>query len=172
MKAKMVLAAIVATMMVAVMAMPATALEGANVPTSAQINGVNTQPTIQYVWELPDDDLGTPGTQVEPSPGGIKEVYKYIVVYHPVSEDLIDNVKETTYYPDGTEHSWSWAVRLDPDDPGDMAEIEQAKTDAVTAGFITQDEADDIDYLISCNLAAMYKEMTLFNFFWSSQKYP
>ena len=158
MKAK-ILAAIVAMMMVAVMAMPTTALEGADVPTSAQINGVNTPPMVQYVWELPDDDLNTPGTQVEPTPGGITEVYKYIVVYHPVSEDLIDNVKETTYYPDGTEHSWSWAVKLDPDDPDDMAEIEQAKADAVASGFITQDEANEIDYLIDCNLAAMYKEI-------------
>ena len=68
-------------------------------------------------------------------------------------------MKETTYYPDGTEHSWSWAVKLNKSVPADMAEIEQAKTDAVAAGFITQEVADDIDFLINCNLAAMYKEI-------------
>lgn len=40
-----------------------------------------------------------------------------------------------------------------------MAEIEQAKIGAVDSGFITQDEANEIDYLIDCNLAAMYKEI-------------
>lgn len=125
-----------------------------DVPTSASIDGGNIAPEIQYSWELPDDDPNTEGTQVEPVPGGTKLVDKYIVVCHPVSADKIGRVEEVTYYPCGSEHSRSVAVKVTA-----PAEIEQAKADAVAAGLITEADAIAIDYKIDCNLAAMYKEV-------------
>lgn len=160
MKAK-ILAAIVAMLMVAVMAMPAIGQDpGANVPTSAEINGGDIAPEVQYSWELPDDDLTTPGTQVEPVPDGTKEVDKYVVVYHSVSADKIGSVKVETYYPGDTPgvddpKEWSWATQvIEP-------EIQDAINAALAAGLITQAEADDINYKISCNWAAMYKEVNV-----------
>jgi len=152
MKAKIVLVTLVAMMMVATMMLPAVAND---VPTSAEINGGDIAPVVQYSWELPDDDLTTPGTQVEPVPDGTKDVDKYVVVYHPVSADKIGSVKVETYDPNGVLHSWSWAVKISE------PEIQNAINAAFAAGLITQAEADDINYKISCNWAAMYKEVNV-----------
>ena len=104
MKAKIVLAAIVAMMMVAVMAMPAVATEQTN--TTAVVTGSGTPPVIEEKFELDDDGdpLHTePGTQVLPVPDDDKEVCVYVVAWDPNGAADINRVWVTVDNPSGVE---------------------------------------------------------------------
>ena len=149
MKAKIVLAAIVAMMMVAVTMLPAI---GTDVSMSATVDGTGTSPTVDYSWELPDSDLLTPGIQVAPAPGANVPVYKYAVVSHPTGAVMIGSVRMDTYYVStSTFVTGSWATIVT-----DATEIQTSINDAYAAGIIDLTEKGDIEYAISCDHAAMY----------------
>ena len=103
MKAKIVLAAIVAMMMVAVMAMPAVAEDTATV---AEVTGAGSPPIIEEKFELNDDGDPThvtPGTQVMPVPDANKEVCVYVVAWDPNGAAHINRIWVTVDNPDGVE---------------------------------------------------------------------
>ena len=103
MKAKIVLAAIVAMMMVAVMAMPAVAVPAT---TQAQVTGAGSPPVIEEKFELNDDGdplHTTPGTQVIPVPDANKEVCVYVVAQDPNGAADINRIWITVDNPDGVE---------------------------------------------------------------------
>jgi hypothetical protein len=103
MKAKIVLAAIVAMMMVAVMAMPAVAEDAT---TTAQVTGAGSPPVIEEKFELNDDGDPlhvTAGTQVIPVPDANKEVCVYVVAWDPNGAADINRIWITVDNPDGAE---------------------------------------------------------------------
>lgn len=146
-----ILAGTIALLMVTVMVMPVFGDQPTTMDSNAQVTGSSTAPEIRYAWEVPDAMPGTPGTQVEPIPGGVREVRKYIVVYCASGATNIDYVHETTRYPDGrTTESDATLVPL--------SEVEAVKDEARDAGLITQDDHDDIDEWIDAGLANIYLE--------------
>lgn len=103
MKAKIVLAAIAAMMMVAVMAMPVVAQDA---ETNAEVTGAGSPPVIEEKFELNDDgdpSHSTPGTQVIPVPDANKEVCIYVVVWDPNGAADINRIWITVDNPDGVE---------------------------------------------------------------------
>jgi hypothetical protein len=102
MKAKIVLAAIVAMMLVAVM--PVAAVNVTD--TVAVVTGSGTPPVIEEKFELNDDGdpLHTkPGTQVIPVPDATKEVCAYVVAWDPNGAADINRVWVTVDDPNGVE---------------------------------------------------------------------
>ncbi|MHC1575235.1 MAG: hypothetical protein ACXQTY_05475 [Candidatus Methanogasteraceae archaeon] len=103
MKAKIVLAAIVAMMMVAVMAIPVVAEDA---ETQAEVTGAGSPPVIEEKFELNDDGDTlhvTAGTQVIPVPDASKEVCVYVVARDPNGADDINRIWITVDDPDGVE---------------------------------------------------------------------
>jgi len=103
MKAKIVLVALVAIMMVAVTMVPVVAEDAT---TQAQVTGSGTPPVFEEKFELNDDgDIlhGTAGTQVMPVPDGIKEVCVYAVARDPNGAADINRIWITVDNPDGDE---------------------------------------------------------------------
>ena len=103
MKAKIVLAAIAAMMMVAVMAMPVVAEDAS---TTAEVTGAGSPPVIEEKFELNDDGDPlhvTAGTQVIPVPDANKEVCAYVVAWDPNGAADINRIWITVDNPDGAE---------------------------------------------------------------------
>ena len=72
--------------------------------------GEGPAPTIVVKWETPDEDILTPGTQINPpmSYGGNRTVKYWAVVTHPYGKENVQAVYVDVYYPDiiGTDKEW------------------------------------------------------------------
>ena len=103
MKAKIVLAAIVAMIMVAVMAMPAVAVPAT---TLGEVTGAGTDPVIEEIFELDNEGLSAP-TTVSPDPiTGFKEVCVYVVMSDATGSGTITDVEITVDFPLGTQKAY------------------------------------------------------------------
>jgi len=135
MKAKIVLAAIVAMMMVTVMAMPAVAVPPAT--TVAEVTGTGGQaPVFEEKFELNDDgdpSHVTAGTQVLPVPDGDKEVCIYVVVRDPNGAADINRIWMTVVNSLGAE-----IANGDTLNPGEISELTYAEACIATQAAVNQ----------------------------------
>jgi len=135
MKAKIVLAAIVAMMMVAVMAMPAVASEAAE--TQAQVTGSGTPPVFEEKFELDDDGDPTHvigGTQVMPVPDGNKNVCVYVAVRDPNGAGDINRIWISVVNPLGVEIANGDTINS----PTAISELTHAETCVATQAAVDQ----------------------------------
>ncbi len=138
-------------------------------------SGSGDPPVIYYGWVLPDEDSYESGTNLYPALSDQRnDIYACVVAGDPQGRDDINNIYVDVFHPDGTgdllpcvpsannkcdytgdpfdrETLFKYqvhATRLDPSDPVDMAVIEDCKTDALSAGLITQSDYNLINYNI------------------------
>lgn len=134
MKAKIVLVALVATMMVAVTMMPAVAVPAT---TQAEVTGSGTPPVFEEKFELNDDGDPThvtAGTQVMPVPDGVKEVCVYVVARDPNGAADINRIWVTVDNPNGVE-----IANGDTLNAGEITELTPAETVVATQAAVNQD---------------------------------
>ena len=132
MKAKIVLAAIVAVMLVAVM--PVSAVNVTD--TVAVVTGSGTPPVIEEKFELNDDGdplHAEPGTQVQPVPDDDKEVCVYVVVSDPNGAANINRVWITVDDPNGVE-----VANGDTNNPPNIFELTKAEMITATQAAFDQ----------------------------------
>ena len=109
----------------------------------AQVNSEGNVSVVEFAWILPDD-LPTAGTQIDIVPSDTHDdIYACIVMSDPEGRETIGNVYAEVYLPNGEHKYQKHAVKMT-----DTAEIEECKALAVSAGLITQEEADHIDLYI------------------------
>lgn len=133
MKAKIVLVALVAMMMVAVTMMPVVAEDAT---TQAQVTGSGTPPVFEEKFELNDDGdplHATPGTQVMPVPDANKEVCVYVVARDPNGAADINRIWITVDDPDGDE-----VANGDTINAGEITELTYADTCVATQAAVDQ----------------------------------
>ena len=145
------LAAILALMLVTpVMAADPTP---ADVPTAGEVSGGVYPPTVQYKWELPDDDPTTAGCQIIPPPGtmnfavdptveteGVNPLIVWAVVCDQEGIGDIMTVYNEVWEPGAAAYKWQEIMI----EVTNQTEIETAIAAAVASEQITQVEADDI----------------------------
>ncbi len=133
MKAKIVLVALVAMMMVAVTMMPAVAVPAT---TQAQVTGSGTPPVFEEKFELNDDGDPThvtAGTQVMPVPDGIKQVCVYVVARDPNGAADINRIWMTVANPNGVQ-----IANGDTLNPGEITELSHADACIATQAAVNQ----------------------------------
>lgn len=133
MKAKIVLVALVAMMMVAVTMVPVVAEDAM---TQAQVTGSGTPPVFEEKFELNDDGdplHATPGTQVMPVPDANKEVCVYVVARDPNGAADINRIWITVDDPDGDE-----VANGDTINAGEITELTYADTCVATQAAVDQ----------------------------------
>jgi hypothetical protein len=136
MKAKIVLVALVAMMMVAVTMMPAVAVPAT---TQAQVTGSGTPPVFEEKFELNDDgdplpNHGTAGTQVLPVPDGVKEVCVYVVARDPNGAADINRIWISVDNPLGVEIANGDTINS----PTAISELTYAETCVATQAAVDQ----------------------------------
>jgi hypothetical protein len=80
----------------------AVAVTTGTVDTEAVVGGAGSAPYVCAKFETPDDYPLTPGTQIEPTPGGDRTVKFYVVTGDPNGVNDIAAVYIKLYHPDGT----------------------------------------------------------------------
>jgi hypothetical protein len=133
MKAKIVLVALVAMMMVAVTMMPAVAVPAT---TQAQVTGAGQPPVFEEKFELNDDGDPThviAGTQVMPVPDGIKQVCVYVVARDPNGAADINRLWITVANPNGAQ-----VANGDTLNPGEITELSHADACIATQAAVNQ----------------------------------
>lgn len=103
------------------------------VSTTATItSATGSAPIVKKQWEIVDEDLTTPGVQINIVPSGTKWLKSYSVIRDPNGRDDIVNVYVDVYHPDGTFKYQRHAVKVT-----DPLEIENALNKGVESGELT-----------------------------------
>lgn len=90
---------------------------------------------VLWMWTLPDDDAGAPGTQVLPVPDGSQEMSWWAMVRS--GSPAVESVAFDIYYPDGAVRG-----RVAAQPVTDTSLSEAAIDGALDAGLITQAQVD------------------------------
>jgi hypothetical protein len=123
------------------------------VTTSATVGGGgDPAPEVLFKWEWPDEDLADPCTQIWPELEGMKLVDIFAVVQDLDGITDLSLVYAEVLHPDGSvkyhQIDMVWVQEIEV--------IEAAKANAVASGKLTPEQAGDIDYLISEEMARLY----------------
>jgi hypothetical protein len=129
------------------------AQDSAELPTSAQVNlGNDPPPAVPWKWELPDDDLATPCTQIYPALESSRMIDVFAIVTDADGITDISLVYVQVLHPDGSVKYH----QIDMVHITDTEIIEASKVAALASGKLTIEEVLEIDYMISEEIARMY----------------